>query len=301
MFFGNANNQYLSTYARGYLPSDDPLGDVNYSASGPTFRSWPSDGSSRHRATSSPRSTSTSRGTARLPGEGAHHGLRLPPTGHHEYQYLRGTVGLGQFSGADQQQLVEVRRTEHIFPATNPPQIASINAHYDHFRALPADNAAQRESILLTSADVAPGSTSGRVISTMGCHSALPVSDFVVGDPLNADRSQAYARGGAIVYMGNTGYGLGDTAAVLYSEKLNVLFAARLDGSITVGQALAFAKQDYAATPTLSGYHSKVIDEATMMGLPMYRVGSGTPPAPPRPRHRQAVRRRGFPSTSFSV
>ena len=39
--------------------------------------------------------------------------------------------------------------------------------------------------------------------------------------------------------MGNTGYGLGDTAAVLYSEKLNVLFADRLDGSMTVGQALA--------------------------------------------------------------
>ena len=83
--------------------------------------------------------------------------------------------------------------------------------------------------------------------------------------------------------MGNTGYGLGDTAAVLYSEKLNVLFADRLDGSMTVGQALAFAKQEYAATPTLSGYHSKVIDEATMMGLPMYRVGSGTTPAPPQP------------------
>ena len=50
--------------------------------------------------------------------------------------------------------------------------------------------------------------------------------------------------------MGNTGYGLGDTAAVLYSEKLNLLFADRLDGSMTVGQALAFAKQEYAATPT---------------------------------------------------
>ena len=169
-----------------------------------------------------------------------------------------------------------------MFPPSNPPQIASINAHYDHFRALPADeNAAQRESILLTSADLAGRSTSGRVIFTMGCHSALPVSDFVVGNPLKADWSQAYAQTGAIVYMGNTGFGLGDTAAVLYSEKLNVLFADRLDGSMTVGQALAFAKQEYAATPTQSGYHLKVIDQATMMGLPMYRVGTGAPSAPP--------------------
>ena len=188
-----------------------------------------------------------------------------------------------------------------MFPPSNPPQIASINAHYDHFRALPADeNAAQRESILLTSADLAGRSTSGRVIFTMGCHSALPVSDFVVGNPLKADWSQSYAQSGAIVYMGNTGYGLGDTAAVLYSEKLNVLFAERLDGSMTVGQALAFAKQEYAATPTQSGYHLKVIDQATMMGLPMYRVGSGAPP-PPQPAMTTTDSATGLPSASFSV
>ena len=189
-----------------------------------------------------------------------------------------------------------------MFPPSNPPQIASINAHYDHFRALPADeNAAQRESILLTSADLAGRSTSGGVIFTMGCHSALPVSDFVAGDPLKADWSQSYAQSGAIVYMGNTGFGLGDTAAVLYSEKLNVLFAERLDGSMTVGQALAFAKQEYAATPTQSGYHLKVIDQATMMGLPMYRVGSGTPPVPPQPAMTTTDSATGLPSTSFSV
>ena len=34
-FYGNANNQYLSTYARGFLPTDDPLGDVNYTGTGP--------------------------------------------------------------------------------------------------------------------------------------------------------------------------------------------------------------------------------------------------------------------------
>ena len=117
-----------------------------------------------------------------------------------------------------------------MFPASNVPQIVSLNAHYDHFRSLPADeNAANRETIF-TTADLLARSTGGRVVFTMGCHSALPVSDFVVGDVLNPDWAQAYAQTGAVVYMGNTGFGLGDTAAVLYSEKLNVLFAERLDG-----------------------------------------------------------------------
>ena len=101
--------------------------------------------------------------------------------------------------------------------------------------------------------------------------------------------------------MGNTGYGLGDTAAVLYSEKLNLLFADRLDGSMTVGQALAFAKQEYAATPTQSGYHLKVIDEATMMGLPMYRIGTGTTPAPPTPAVTTTDSATGLPTAPFNV
>ncbi len=190
-----------------------------------------------------------------------------------------------------------------MFPTANAPQIVSLNAHYDHFRSLPADeNAAHRETILFTTADLLTRSTSGRVVFTMGCHSALPVSDFVVGDVLKPDWAQAYAQTGAVVYMGNTGYGLGDTAAVLYSEKLNVLFAERLDGTMTVGQALAFAKQEYAATPTLSGYHLKVIDQASMMGLPMYRVGTaGTGAAPPNPAITSTDSATGLPTASFSV
>jgi hypothetical protein len=138
-------------------------------------------------------------------------------------------------------------------------------------------------------------------VFTMGCHSALPVSDFVVGDVLKPDWAQAYAQTGAVVYMGNTGFGLGDTAAPLYSEKLNVLFADRLDGSMTIGQALAFAKQEYAATPTLSGYHLKVIDEATMMGLPMYRVGTRATPPPPTPAVTTTDTATGLPTAPFNV
>ena len=34
-FYGDTNNQYLSSYGLGFLPTDDPLGDVNYSGEGP--------------------------------------------------------------------------------------------------------------------------------------------------------------------------------------------------------------------------------------------------------------------------
>ena len=34
-FYGATNNQYLSSYALGFLPTDDALGDVNYSGQGP--------------------------------------------------------------------------------------------------------------------------------------------------------------------------------------------------------------------------------------------------------------------------
>jgi Tol biopolymer transport system component len=301
---GSANNQYLSTYARGFLPTDDALGDVNYPGTGPYV---PELAVGRLVETPSDILAQINQYVTR---NGSISPAKALTTG---YDFL--TDGASQIAAsfaarlgsANSQTLINESWSKFdalnaLFPATNPPQIASVNAHYDHFRALPAnENAAHREDILLTSADVAPGSTSGRVIFTMGCHSVLPVSDFVVGDPLKADWSQAYARGGAIVYMGNTGYGLGDTAAVLYSEKLNVLFANRLDGSMTVGQALAFAKQEYASTPTQSGYHSKVIDEATMMGLPMYSVGSGTPPAPPQPPVPTTDSATGLPSTPFSV
>jgi hypothetical protein len=303
-FFGTTNNQYLSSYGLGFLPTDDPLGDVNYSGTGPYVPEL-----AVGRLVETP-SQITSQISQYVTRNGAISPTRSLTTG---YDFLSdGATRISadfraRYGTNNAQELInnswsKTNLLNAMFPSSNPPQIDSINAHYDHFRSLPADeNAAQRESILYTTADLAGRSTSGRLIFTMGCHSALPVSDFVVGNPLNADWAQAYAQAGAVVYMGNTGYGLGDTAAVLYSEKLNVLFADRLDGSMTIGQALAFAKQEYAATPTQSGYHLKVIDEATMMGLPMYRVGTGTTPPPPTPAITTTDSATGLPSASFSV
>ena len=298
------NNEYLSMYGLGFLPTDDPLGDVNYSGEGPYVPEL-----AVGRLVETPTQIS-SQITQYVTRNGTINPTRALTTG---YDFLtdgatRISAGFkARFGTSNARELINNSWTKanllsEMFPASNPPTIDSINAHYDHFRALPADeNAAQRESILYTTGDLAGRSTSGRVIFTMGCHSALPVSDFVFGDVLKNDWAQAYAQTGAIVYMGNTGFGLGDTAAVLYSEKLNVLFADRLNGSMTVGQALAFAKQEYAATPTHSGYHLKVIDQATMMGLPMYRLGTGATAPPPTPAVTTTDSATGLPTAAFSV
>ena len=303
-FFGSTNNQYLSTYALGFLPTDDPLGDVNYSGQGPYVPEL-----ALGRLVETPAQI-ISQVNQYVTRNGTLAPTRALTTG---YDFLKD--GATQISTGFKARLGNANATELIndtwsknnllgamFPATNAPQIVSLNAHYDHFRSLPADeNAANRETILFTTADLLTRSTNGRVVLTMGCHSALPVSDFVVGDVLKPDWAQAYAQTGAVVYMGNTGFGLGDTAAPLYSEKLNVLFAQRLDGSMTVGQALAFAKQEYAATPTLSGYHLKVIDQASMMGLPMYRVGTGAGAPPPNPAITSTDSATGLPTAPFNV
>jgi hypothetical protein len=303
-FYGNSNNQYLSSYGLGFLPTDDPLGDVNYSGEGPYVPEL-----AVGRLVETPTQI-ISQINQYITRNGAITPTRALTTG---YDFLTdGALQISarfraRFGTNNAQELISNSWTKTnllnaMFPASNPPTIDSINGHYDHYRSLPADeNAAQRESILYTTADLAGRSTTGRVIFTMGCHSALPVSDFVLGNVLKNDWAQGYAQIDAVVYMGNTGFGLGDTAAVLYSEKLNVLFASRLDGSMTVGQALAFAKQEYAATPTHSGYHLKVIDEATMMGLPMYRVGTGTTAPPPTPAVTTTDSATGLPTAAFSV
>ena len=90
--------------------------------------------------------------------------------------------------------------------------------------------------------------------------------------------------GGAIAFMGNTGFGLGDTASVAYSERLNQLFAARLNGTMTIGEALEYAKQEYFGDlGIVSLYDAKVGNEATFYGIPTYRLGTGTPPTAPTP------------------
>ena len=169
---------------------------------------------------------------------------------------------------------------------TPAPYVDSVNAHFDHNRALPsAGNATGTQNDLFTVADVDAntGRIAGRLLFSMGCHAGLNVPDDYVGPgtQMARDWAQTFANEKAI-WVANTGFGLGDTDTVALSEQLMRLFAQRLDGSMSAGQALQFAKQAYFGSLGAYGvYDEKALEEVVYYGLPMWRVGGARwdPPA----------------------
>ena len=147
-FFGTTNNQYLSTYALGFLPTDDPLGDVNYKGQGPYV---PELALGRLVETPAQIMSQVDQYVTR---NGTLAPTRALTMG---YDFLKdgstqiSTRFKARFGTANATELINDTWSKDdligaMFPATNAPQIASLNAHYDHFRALPADeNAANRE------------------------------------------------------------------------------------------------------------------------------------------------------------
>ncbi len=175
----------------------------------------------------------------------------------------------------------------------NPtPSVISLNAHFDYSRALPGyDNSKGLTTNLFTTTDVSSPSPAssfgGTLLFSMGCHSGLDIDDAEVDASIGvttpvADWAKAFADAGAL-WVGNTGYGYADTDTVAYSAKLMAGFAANLNGSLSIGQALTEAKDQYAAgNAILSPYDLKALMESTLYGLPMYTLnGPATPVAPP--------------------
>jgi len=157
----------------------------------------------------------------------------------------------------------------------------SINAHFQHWRLQPADRAAG----LFESSEIdQPGvALTGTVNFSMGCHAGLSVCDLIsTGVPITAalDFPHAFARKQA-VFVGNTGYGYGDTAAPTLSEELMSSFAHNLgaEAQVAVGQAMLMAKQEHALNNMgfYGPYDEKVLIETTLYGPPMYRVSVPSP------------------------
>lgn len=168
--------------------------------------------------------------------------------------------------------------------AAAAPSIQSVNAHFDQARALPAaGNTAADETDLVTTADLAaaPGKLNGKLLFSMGCHAGLNVPLSYSGltgasATATADWPKQLATQRAI-WVANTGYGLGDTATVALSEALMRNFAARLDGTLLAGSALAFAKQAYLGElGTYGAADEKALQQIAFYGLPMWRIGGPT-------------------------
>ncbi len=154
---------------------------------------------------------------------------------------------------------------------------------------------------LFDTGDLAAGTLDGRLLFTMGCHSGFAASNAVFGlavsqdSPLASDFAETAADEGAIAWIGQTTYGLGDTVVVAYSERLHALFAEALHGRASVlpgkqlfnpttGRALVAAKQQYlgpSSGTVLTLYDEKVSISTTHYGLPMYRYGPDAPASPP--------------------
>ncbi len=160
-------------------------------------------------------------------------------------------------------------------------KVNNVNAHYNHYGALTAygynnndfDDYLSSEEIYNSGSALA-----GSLNYTIGCHSGLSVPDgsAIADSPAaNLDFPQAMS-GKSAVYVGSTGFGLGDDTAVAGTEKLIAIFSAEVARGGTVGQALVKAKQNYInSLSTISVYDEKSSIQTTMYGLPMYTLGYG--------------------------
>ena len=163
------------------------------------------------------------------------------------------------------------------------PDLALVAAQFDHSNALPAEgNSTGSENDLFDVTDAGAIHFGGSVIFSTGCHSGLSVSDILIaptggvdGPAVATDWAQTIFGRGAAAYLGYTGYGHGDDTAVALSEALMVSFACGLEGYATVGEALLYAKQDYAADLTVYGaFDEKALVQATLYGIPFFRLGN---------------------------
>jgi hypothetical protein len=156
----------------------------------------------------------------------------------------------------------------------------SIDAHSDPSNVLSAADWSSRNPapVPLTTADL-PADLANGIGLTIGCHAGLNLSDTFVANPNPAEQaalldwSQAILRNGGVL-QAPTGYGLGEKTSLAYSARLLSDFAERLDGSMSLGQALMMAKQHFVEIGVPTVYDAKALEEATFYGLPMYRLGA---------------------------
>jgi hypothetical protein len=164
--------------------------------------------------------------------------------------------------------------SDTLFNMSVAPDLMSLNSHFEHYRFFPND----ANDIYATQIGAMPD-FAGTLVFSVGCHSGLSVDDDGSLTVLTGtDWAQSFLRQQAM-FVGNTGFGYGDTDLVAYSEQLMVNFVDALgdwsEGPQTVGQALVQAKQLYynsLAAGTFSNYDEKVMSELTLYGLPMARI-----------------------------
>ena len=185
--------------------------------------------------------------------------------------------------------------------------LMSINSHFSHFDAIPADLAGGTffsERLLTPTVEIdprqsyfidfipSPETGSATLVYSVGCHSGLNT----INQDFNLSQFRADFPAAAIKqagnWIGNTGYGYGDSDLVGYSERLSLLLTQALGREITdegvyigapIGESLTRAKREYIKTTapnSFSAFDEKVILQMTLYGLPYTRVLVPNPIAP---------------------
>jgi hypothetical protein len=153
--------------------------------------------------------------------------------------------------------------------------VASPNGHADHARLLPAlGNLLGDESDLYDVDDLAQ-LPQGSLLFSMACHFGF---DLPTGDPgeIRDWADAVTALQGLLV--ANTGFNYGDTVTVAAGELFAALFAEQLDGTVTVGQAIAMTKAEMFAREGLYGAeYLKAMQGMVTYGLPMYDIAADAP------------------------
>ncbi|MBP7691021.1 MAG: hypothetical protein KA764_03850, partial [Anaerolineales bacterium] len=163
------------------------------------------------------------------------------------------------------------------------PGLISLNAHFTQAEFFPNEG----PDVLASEVAAAFTDYSGSLIFSVGCHSGLSVPDGAGLPQAGGDWAQAFLSRRA-TFIGNTGYGYGDSDLIAYSERLMVNFVGELadwsEGPPTAGWALMRAKQLYfnsLAAGAFSLYDEKVLSEMTYYGLPMLGVSVPRPSSTP--------------------
>lgn len=166
----------------------------------------------------------------------------------------------------------------------NTPGIGVINGHFSHQGTQSAFGSASgdEDDALFVDA-IGDSDFTGSLLFTVGCHSGLSAAEFVPG-ALGASWAESLAAAGASAYVAQSGFGYGSTDSIQLTERLLSVFASRLDGNFTIGEALRFAKNEYVAPlSAISVYDEKSLQQAILYGLPFSRPGVVAPPERPGP------------------
>jgi hypothetical protein len=154
---------------------------------------------------------------------------------------------------------------------SRPSDFVSLNAHFSHFQAIPGSLDPSKP---LLPQQIREGlfSSEGSLVYSVGCHSGLSVPKGQATGDYDVDFSEVFAEKG-INFISSSGFGYGDAVSIAYSESLSIFFIRQLKSGLSIGEALAQAKNDYyrqTGVYSFSPYDEKVLEETILFGLPMY-------------------------------